>query len=115
MAAGHRDRLARLQPRWCRVSREEHTLPVSQDPAGDERVRQAADAFAKAMFRDAEFGLLLRLVRAEIDDQERTNCERYISDDAEASFARQMSRLRTVERKLRQQREALRGNKRSQG
>jgi hypothetical protein len=74
-----------------------------------------ADASGKAIFGDAEIGLLLRLVRAEIDDQEKTNCERYISDDAAARFARQMSRLRTVERKLQRQRAALRGNRAADG
>lgn len=63
------------------------------------------------MFTDAEFGLLLRLVRAEKGDQEKTCCERYASGDAAARFARQVSRLRTVERKLRRQREALRGSR----
>jgi hypothetical protein len=75
------------------------------------RVEQAAEAFGKAMFTDADFGLLLRLVAAEIDDQQNTNCERYISDAAAAAFARQMSRLRTVQRKLRRQREALRASR----
>lgn len=74
-------------------------------------IEQAAEAFGKAMFTDADFGLLLRLVVAEIDDQENTNCERYISDAAAAAFARQMSRLRTVERKLRRQRSALRASR----
>jgi hypothetical protein len=67
------------------------------------------------MFRDAELGMLIRLVRAEIDDQEKTNCERYISEAAAASFARQMSRLRTVERKLQRQRQALRGGRAAAG
>jgi hypothetical protein len=116
------------------VSRQERSSPGSQGPAGGGRrrgrrpgqgagsssdeaasVEQAADAFGKAMFVDAEFGLLLRLVRAEIDDQEKTNCERYISDDAAARFARQMSRLRTVERKLQRQRGALRGSRGDHG
>lgn len=61
------------------------------------RIEQAAEAFGKAMFTDADFGLLLRLVAAEISNQENTDCERYISDTAAAAFARQMSRLRTVE------------------
>ena len=63
------------------------------------------------MFTDADFGLLLRLVAAEIDDQETTNCERYISDAFATAYARQMSRLRTVQRKLRRQREALRASR----
>jgi len=46
-----------------------------------------------------------------MDDQENTNCERYISDAAAAAFARQMRRLRTVQRKLRRQREALRASR----
>jgi hypothetical protein len=75
------------------------------------RIRQAAEAFGKAMFTDADFGVLLRLVRAGIGDQENTNCERYISDAAAAAWARQMRRLRSVERKLRRQREALRGSR----
>jgi hypothetical protein len=70
--------------------------------------RQTAAASGKAMLTDAEFGLLLRLVAAEINDQETTNCERYLSDAAAAAFARQMSRLRTVQRKLRRHRQALR-------
>ena len=75
------------------------------------RIEQAAEAFGKAMFTDADFGVLLRLVAAEIDDQENGNCERYISDAAAAAFARQMSRLRTVQRKLRRQRAALRASR----
>lgn len=46
------------------------------------RIEQAAEAFGKAMLTDADFGVLLRLVAAEIDDQENSNCERYISDAA---------------------------------
>jgi hypothetical protein len=79
--------------------------------AGRTRVEQAAEAFGKAMFTDADYGLLLRLVMAGIDDQENTNCERYTSDAAAAAFARQMSRLRTVQRKLRRQRAALRASR----
>ncbi len=75
------------------------------------RIEQAAEASGKEMFTDADFGLLLRLVVAEIDNQENTNCERYISDAAAAAFARQMSRLRTVERKLRRQRGALQASR----
>jgi hypothetical protein len=63
------------------------------------------------MFTDAEFGLLLRLVRTEIDDQEYTNCVRYSSEDAAAAWARQMRRLCTLERKLQRQREALRAGR----
>jgi hypothetical protein len=80
---------------------------VSTHPPG----RQTAKASGEAMLTDAEFGLLLRLVAAEINDQETTNCERYISDAAAAAFARQMSRLRTVQRKLRRQRQALRASR----
>jgi hypothetical protein len=75
---------------------------------GSSSIEQAAEASGRAMFTDADFGLLLRLVAAEIGDQENTNCERYISAAGGAAFARQMSRLRTVKRKLLRQREALR-------
>jgi HTH domain len=73
--------------------------------------RQTSGASSEAMLTDAEVGLLLRLVAAEINDQETTNCERYISDAAAAAFARQMSRLRTVQRKLRRHRQARRASR----
>lgn len=73
--------------------------------------RQTAAASGTAMLTDAEFGLLLRLIAAEINDQETTNCERYISDAAATAFARQMSQLRTVQRKLRRHRQALRASR----
>lgn len=75
------------------------------------KVTRVGQAPGKAAFTDADFGLLLRLVVAEIGDQETTNCERYISDAAAAAFARRMSRLRTTERKLRRQRRALRASR----
>lgn len=85
---------------------------ASTAPAAEvTRVEQAARAPGKAAFTDADFGLLVRLVVAEIGDQEDTNCERYISDAAAAAFARRMSRLRAVERKLRRQRIALRARR----
>ncbi len=85
---------------------------ASTAPAAEvTRVEQAARAFGKVMFTDADFGVLLQLVRAEIGDQENTNCERYISDAAAAAWSRRMSRLRAVERKLRRQRSALRARR----
>lgn len=72
----------------------------------DQQIREA-----ETSAHDADFGVLLRLVAAEIDDQENSNCERYISDAAAAAFARQMSRLRTVQRKPRRQRAALRARR----
>jgi hypothetical protein len=63
------------------------------------------------VFTDAELGLLLGLVRAELADQESTNCERFISDSAAAVWSRQMRRVRAVERKLQRQRQALRASR----
>jgi hypothetical protein len=52
------------------------------------RAGRAAEAFGGAMFTDAEFGLLLRLVLAEIDGQENNNTERYCSAAFAAAWAR---------------------------
>ena len=58
------------------------------------------------MFTAAEFGLLLRLVLAGIDSEQNA-AGQYRPDRLAAAWSRRLSPLRTVERKLRRQREAL--------
>jgi hypothetical protein len=79
--------------------------------AGKTRAGQAAEAFGKAMLTGAEFGLLLRLVLAQLEREENHDTERFCSDRLAAAWSRRLSRLRTVERKLRRQREALRASR----
>lgn len=56
------------------------------------------------MFTAAEFGLLLRLVLAGIDSEQNA-AGQYRPDRLAAAWSRRLSPLRTVERKLRRQRE----------
>jgi hypothetical protein len=85
--------------------REAGEMPVPEHG----RIVAAAQEFGAAVLNDAEYGALLRLVRAELGHAEATNCERYLGEDWERRYQRQVRRLRRIERKLARQRLALRG------